>query len=339
MTRRRRSRKVGAMLTNNLEVAAAAPAATDRPARAADDDLAICVRGLRKSYDGAVQALDGVDVDVRRGEVVAILGPNGAGKTTLVEILEGHRTADAGEVSVLGHDPARRERAFRARIGIVLQEEGIDRTLTVREVVDLYSAAHPAPRPAAEVLDLVALGDRPDVRVGALSGGQRRRLDLALGIAGDPELVFLDEPMTGFDPSARRRSWELIGALRDLGKTILLTTHYMDEAQHLADRVVVIARGKVIADGTPDTLGRGADEAALVAFCVPYGVTAEELPLPDGVAVERRERQLAFRTHTPTRDLAPLLGWAAANDIELEALSVTRPTLEDVYLQLTEEPA
>jgi ABC-2 type transport system ATP-binding protein len=322
------------MITNDLEVTVAA-----RGAAATEPDLAIRVRGLRKSYDGAVQALDGVDLDVRRGEVLAVLGPNGAGKTTLVEILEGHRSADTGEVSVLGHDPAARERAFRARIGIVLQEDGIDSSLTVRESVELYSAAYPHPRPAAEVLDLVGLGDRPDVRIAALSGGQRRRLDLALGIAGDPELVFLDEPTTGFDPSARRQSWELISALRDLGKTILLTTHYMDEAQHLADRVVVIARGTVIAEGTPDTLGRSAGEAARVAFRVPYGIAADELPLPGDADVERRERTVAFRTHTPTRDLAPLLTWAADNDIELEALSVTRPTLEDVYLQLTEEPA
>jgi len=236
------------MITNDLEVSVAARRAT-APPEAGDSPPAVSVRGLRKSYDGVTQALDGVDLDVRRGEVLAILGPNGAGKTTLVEILEGHRTADAGEVRVLGYDPAKRERAFRARIGIVLQEEGIDQTLSVREVVDLYSAAYPHPRPAMEVLELVGLGDRPDVRVSALSGGQRRRLDLALGIAGDPELVFLDEPTTGFDPSARRQSWELISALRDLGKTILLTTHYMDEAQHLADRVVVIARGKVIAGG------------------------------------------------------------------------------------------
>src|SRR3954453_19831386 len=304
------------MLTNNLDVAAAARAATDRPA-AERDDLAVRVRGLRKSYDGVVQALDGVDIDVRRGELLAILGPNGAGKTTLVEILEGHRTGDAGEVSVLGHDPAKRERAFRSRIGIVLQEEGIDRSLTAREVVELYSAAYPAPRPAAEVLGLVGLGDRHDARVAALSGGQRRRLDLALGIAGDPELVFLDEPTTGFDPSARRQSWELISTLRDLGKTILLTTHYMDEAQQLADRVVVIARGKVIADGTPDTLGR-ADDAARIAFRVPYGVAVADLPLPERAEVERRERQLSFRTHTPTRDLAPLFGWASPNDIQLE---------------------
>jgi ABC-2 type transport system ATP-binding protein len=324
------------MITNNLEVAAAARAATERPA--AGGELAVRARGVRKSYDGVVPALDGVDLDVRRGEVLALLGPNGAGKTTLVEILEGHRTTDAGEVSVLGFDPARRERAFRARIGIVLQEDGIDRALTVREAVDLYSAAYPAPRPAGEVLGLVGLGDRQNVRIDALSGGQRRRLDLALGIAGDPELVFLDEPTTGFDPSARRQSWELISALRDLGKTILLTTHYMDEAQHLADRVVVIGHGRVIAAGTPDTLG-GPAETTLATFRVPYGVAAGELPLPDGVDVERDGRQISFRTHTPTRDLAPLLSWAADAGIELEALSVTRPTLEDIYLQLTEEQA
>jgi len=326
------------MITNDLEVTVAARRAAARPA-VPEGELAVRVRGLRKSYDGVVQALDGVDLDVRRGEVLALLGPNGAGKTTLVEILEGHRTADAGDVSVLGHDPARRERAFRARIGIVLQEEGIDQTLGVREVVELYSAAYPAPRPADEVLGLVGLGDRQDVRVAALSGGQRRRLDLALGIAGDPELVFLDEPTTGFDPSARRQSWELISALRDLGKTILLTTHYMDEAQQLADRVVVIARGAVIAEGTPETLGAGVAEATLVAFRVPYGVSPDALPLPDDAEVERRDRHVSFRTHTPTRDLAPLLRWAAGEDIELEALTVTRPSLEDVYLQLTEEAA
>jgi ABC-2 type transport system ATP-binding protein len=325
------------MITNDVEISVAARGAVR--SEAADGGAAVTVRGLRKSYDGVVQALDGVDLDVRRGEVLAILGPNGAGKTTLVEILEGHRMADSGEVRVLGHDPARRARAFRARIGIVLQEEGIDQTLSVREVVGLYSAAYPHPRPASEVLDLVGLGDRPDVRVSALSGGQRRRLDLALGIAGDPELVFLDEPTTGFDPSARRQSWELISALRDLGKTILLTTHYMDEAQHLADRVVVVARGKVIAEGTPDTLGAGVSEATLVTFRVPYGVQGGDLPLPDEPVVERRDRLVSFRTRAPTRDLAPLLGWAADAGIELEALTVTRPSLEDVYLQLTEEPA
>jgi ABC-2 type transport system ATP-binding protein len=331
MTERHAPPILSAMIANSLEAAVAEPPAP-RP------EPAVHVRGLRKAY-GDVQAVDGIDLTVRRGEVLAVLGPNGAGKTTTVEILEGHRRADAGEVRVLGFDPALRERAFRERIGIVLQEGGLDPAITVREAIELYSAAYPRPRDAREVIALVGLEGKSDARAAGLSGGQRRRLDLALGIAGDPELVFLDEPTTGFDPSARRHSWELIGALRDLGKTILLTTHYMDEAQHLADRVVVIARGKVIAEGTPDTLGRGADDAALVAFRIPYGVAADELPLPDGAEIERRERQLSFRTHTPTRDLAPLLSWAAESEIELEALSVTRPTLEDVYLQLTEEPA
>ncbi len=318
------------MLTNSLEVASAERAArTEAPA--------VEVAGVRKSYDGATPALDGVDLVVRRGEVLALLGPNGAGKTTLVEILEGHRRADAGSVQVLGADPARRERDFLSRVGIVLQEGAIDPAITVREAIELYSAAYPSPRPADEVADLVGLGDRGDVRASTLSGGQRRRLDLAIGIAGDPELIFLDEPTTGFDPSARRHSWELIERLRGLGKTILLTTHYMDEAQRLADRVVVLARGRVIAEGTPDALGRGGS-AATVAFRLPHGVDADELPLPDDAAVQRDGRRVSFQTHAPTRDLAPLLGWCADEGIELEALTVTRPSLEDIYLQLTEEP-
>src|SRR3954454_20594939 len=205
-----------------------------------DSNDAVRVRGLRKSY-GEHTALDGVDLTVARGEVLALLGPNGAGKTTLVEILEGHRSADAGSVSVLGFDPARREREFRARIGIVLQETGLDPAIGVRKALELYSAAYPSRRDPDEVLALVGLEGREKARAKDLSGGQRRRLDLALGLAGDPELIFLDEPTTGFDPAARRQSWELIEGLRELGKTIFLTTHYMDEAQQLADRVVVLA--------------------------------------------------------------------------------------------------
>jgi|tagenome__1003787_1003787.scaffolds.fasta_scaffold20951239_3 ABC-2 type transport system ATP-binding protein len=311
------------MITNSLEVAAGEATLREEPA--------VQVRGLRKSY-GELEALRGVDLTVRRGEVLALLGPNGAGKTTLVEILEGHRMADAGEVSVLGHDPARRERGFRERIGIVLQQGGLDATITVREAVELYSAAYPRPRPADEVIELVGLSAKADDRAKTLSGGQRRRLDLALGIAGDPELIFLDEPTTGFDPAARRQSWELISGLRRLGKSILLTTHYMDEAQQLADRVVVIARGQIIAEGTPDTLGR--DQATIVAFRLPEGADA---PLPAGAEIDRGHVRL--RTATPTRDLAPLLAWAADRGVELEGLTVTRPTLEDVYLQLTEEPS
>ena len=329
MTETRQRAIVIGMITNSLDVAATATAAHA-------GEAAIAVRGVRKSY-GSVQALDGVDLTVRRGEVLALLGPNGAGKTTLTEILEGHRSADAGELDVLGFDPARRERAYRERIGIVLQTEGLDPTATVREAIELYGAAYPNPRPWDEVIDLVGLREHADRRAAVLSGGQRRRLDLALGICGDPELVFLDEPTTGFDPAARRQSWELIESLSALGKTILLTTHYMDEAQHLADRVVVIAGGRIIAEGTPDSLGRGAADASLVSFRVPAGVDAEDMPLPDDT--ERRNGSVSFRTATPTRDLAPLLSWATVRGAELEALSVSRPSLEDVYLELTQEAA
>ena len=286
---------------------------------------AVHARGLRKAY-GDLQALDGLDLTVEAGELVAILGPNGAGKTTLVEILEGHRRATAGEVRVLGFDPARRERAFRERIGIVLQEEGLDPAVTVREAVELYSAAYPSPRPADEVLELVGLRERASVRARTLSGGQKRRLDLALGIAGDPDLVFLDEPTTGFDPAARRQAWELIERLQALGKTILLTTHYLDEAQHLADRVVVVARGRVIAEGPPQALG-GSDEAT-ISFRI-----ADGAPLPAGAQVDGD--RVLLRTTAPTRDLAPLVTWAAERGVELEGLTVTRPSLEDVYLELT----
>ena len=302
------------MLTNSLEAAAAVRSAAPAPAA----PPAIRAAGVRKAY-GAVRALDGVDLTLHRGELLALLGANGAGKTTLLEILEGHRRRDAGEVSVLGHDPGLRERALRERTGIVLQEEGLDPNLNVHEAVELYGAAYPAPSPAGAVLELVGLTEKANARAASLSGGQRRRLDLALGIAGDPELIFLDEPTTGFDPGARRRSWELISHLRDMGKTILLTTHYMEEAQTLADRVVVLAGGRVVAEGTPDSLSAATGEA-VVSFRA-------------GGRVER------FRTATPTADLLPLLRAAAERGEELEGLTVTRPSLEDVYLQLTEEPA
>ncbi len=320
MTGRPARGTVSGMLTNSLEAAVAA-----RPALAAP---AIQIRGVRKSYAG-VTALDGVDLTVRRGEVLALLGPNGAGKTTLVEILEGHRRADGGAVDVLGFDPARRERAFRERIGIVLQDAALEQELTVREAIELFAAPYPDPLPADEVAELVGLGEKLHSRTRTLSGGQRRRLDVAVGIAGDPELIFLDEPTTGFDPAARRQSWELIAGLRARGRTILLTTHYMEEAQRLADRVAVLAAGRLIAVAAPGELG--GEATALVTFRLPEGVDVADLPVPvDGPGPE-----ISLRTATPTRDLAPLLSWAAVRGYELEGLTVSRPSLEDVYLELT----
>jgi ABC-2 type transport system ATP-binding protein len=295
---------------------------------------AIRVAGLRKSY-GEVEAVAGLDFEVAEGECFALLGPNGAGKTTTVEILEGYRRRSAGEVEVLGFDPERGERSFRERIGIVLQSAGIDRELTVEEIVGLFGGYYPHPRDVGDVVDLVGLGEKRTARVKTLSGGQQRRLDLALGIVGDPDLIFLDEPTTGFDPSARRRSWELVDSLRDLGKTILLTTHYMDEAQNLADRVAIMAGGRIVAEGDPESLG-GRDVAeAVVSFRLPDGARLTDLPgdLPDGLRQE--EDLVLLRTTAPTRALHALTGWALARGEELEALAVTRPSLEDVYLRLT----
>jgi ABC-2 type transport system ATP-binding protein len=298
-------------------------------------ETAVSVRGLTKSY-GPLEAVAGVDLTIRRGEVFGLLGPNGAGKTTIVEILEGHRRRSAGEVRVLGFDPERRERAFRERIGIVPQEGGVDPVLAVREVIELYSAAYPRPRPVNEVVELVGLEEKRDARVETLSGGQRRRLDFALGIAGDPEIIFLDEPTTGFDPSARRRSWEAINRLRSLGKSILLTTHYMEEAQQLADRVAVIVAGRVVSEGAPETLTARAEGAAVVSFRVPDGVAPEQLPLPDDADPVRDNGRLSFTTTAAGRDLLPLLAWSWEHSQELDGLTVTRPSLEDVYLELTD---
>jgi ABC-2 type transport system ATP-binding protein len=297
------------------------------------DELVVSVNGLRKSY-GDHEAVRGVDFEIPRGTVFGLLGPNGAGKTTIVEILEGYRTRSGGEVSVLGADPEHDEIGLRDRIGIVLQESGIEPDLTLGEAVDLYGAAYSRRRPTDEVIELAGLTEKAGERIATLSGGQHRRLDLALGVVGDPELIYLDEPTTGFDPEARRRTRELIGGLRDEGKTIPLTTHYMEEAQQLADRVAVLASGRIVADGPPEELAAG-DAEAQISFNVPAGVVAAELPLPNGSRPEQANGRVVFTTATPTRDLAPLLAWANERGLELDGLAVRRATLEDVYLQVT----
>ena len=293
-------------------------------------EVAIRVEGLRKSY-GDVEAVRGVDLEVDRGEVFALLGPNGAGKTTTVEILEGFRTRSAGEVEVLGHDPAKHERDLRARIGIVLQSTGVDPYLTVRETVLLYSGYYPKPRDVDEVIEVVGLSEKRDTRVDKLSGGQQRRLDVAIALAGDPELLFLDEPTTGFDPGARRNAWQIVRNLTALGKTVFLTTHYMDEAQHLANTVAVIAKGEIVARGTPDTLGGRDLGTALIRFRV--SDAAGELP--PSLALTATEGGYELRTLDPTYALHELTGWAIERGVELDGLEVARPTLEDVYLELT----
>jgi ABC-2 type transport system ATP-binding protein len=280
-----------------------------------DSAPAIEVRDLRKRY-GEFEAVRSIDIDVQRGEVFGLLGPNGAGKTTTVEILEGYRGRSGGKVSVLGHDPAVRSRELRQRIGIVLQSGGIYSHITPREALAHWASFYPAPRDVEEVLGLVGLQEKADVRSRKLSGGQLRRLDFALALVGDPELIFLDEPTTGFDPEARRAAWETIRSLRALGKTILLTTHYLDEAQALADRVAILKEGRVLAIGPPRELGVGAAH---------YRVTHR------GAHGELVERQ----TDDPTRLLHELTGEALARGERLEELSVGRPSLEDVYLELT----
>lgn len=295
---------------------------------------AIEVRDLFKIY-GDTRAVDGVSFTVEEGEVFAILGPNGAGKSTIVEILEGHRERTSGEVSVLGVDPASAGAGFRDRLGIVLQSAGIDRELTVREVLEFYRAAYSRPRDVDDVIGLVELDEKADERVGTLSGGQQRRVDLALGLIGDPDLIFLDEPTTGFDPAARRRSWDLIRNLTSLGRTVVLTTHYLDEAENLANRVAVLASGRIVAEGTPawlrDSLGQGTRILFdLPAVDEPLGSLLDPL-----VGTSRgRDRRIEITTDAPTADLAHITAWATRRGIELGGLQVTSAELEDVYLGL-----
>jgi ABC-2 type transport system ATP-binding protein len=291
---------------------------------------AIEAAGLKKNY-GPVEALRGVDLRVDRGEIFALLGPNGAGKTTLVEILEGHRSRSAGEVRVLGHDPARRELALRRRVGMVLQETGVEPYLTVEETIELFRGYYPHPLTVDEVVEVVGLQDKGRSRVKRLSGGERRRLDVAVGLAGDPELLFLDEPTTGFDPSARRRAWDMVENLKVLGKTVLLTTHYMDEAQHLADRVAIIVRGKIVAQGAPDIL-TGGDGRTRIRFELSEG---RALP----VSLSRRARlegkEITITSDDATTDLHALTGWAIEAGAALENLTVTGASLEEFFLEIT----
>jgi ABC-2 type transport system ATP-binding protein len=294
---------------------------------------AITVRGLRKAY-GGVEAVRGIDVDVEQGEIFALLGPNGAGKTTTVEILEGYRTADGGTVDVLGFDPARGGSAYRARIGIVLQASGVYPFMSVREVCVLFAGFYDAPRPVADVLDAVGLGPQAETRVRKLSGGQRRRLDVALALIGQPEVIFLDEPTTGFDPGARRDAWDMISSLAQAGTTVFLTTHYMDEASVLADRVAVLRRGEVVALGSPTSLigNRG----VRIRFAVPPGSDQESLAGVAGTPVRVEGGVATLEADDPTRALHALTAWALAGGRSLDDLEVVRPTLEDVYLELTD---
>jgi ABC-2 type transport system ATP-binding protein len=290
------------------------------------------VRGLVKSY-GPVQAVRGIDLDIHPGEIFALLGPNGAGKTTTIEILEGYRSRDSGEVLVLGHDPGRERAKIKPRVGIVLQKTGVDRYLTVAETIQLFASYYPRPRPVDEVIDLVGLDAKRGARVTTLSGGQLRRLDMAVALAGDPDLLFLDEPTSGFDPSARREAWHVVKSLAALGKTILLTTHYMDEAQYLADRVAVIAAGQIVAEGPPATLAHRDLAGARIRYRTPDGASP-----PDGLTWTLAAGGFTeIASADVVADLHRLTGWALTNAITLDGLEVTRPTLEDVYLQLTDE--
>ena len=291
---------------------------------------AIEVRGLTKSY-GSVQAVAGIDVRIGYGEVFALLGPNGAGKTTTVEILEGYRRRDAGAVLVLGLDPGQQRAQLTQRIGIVLQSTGVDPYLTVAETISMYAGYYRHRRPVDEVIEMVGLVGKRSSRVAKLSGGQQRRLDVAIALAGDPELLFLDEPTTGFDPSARHEAWQVVRNLAALGKTVLLTTHYMDEAQSLADRVAVIAAGRIVAEGSPATLA-GRDAArARVRYRAPTGIA----PPPAFSGEQTVDGFVEFEPDDLTQALHGLTGWAIEHGVTLNELTIERPTLEDVYLQLT----
>jgi ABC-2 type transport system ATP-binding protein len=286
---------------------------------------------------GTYEAVRGIDFEVERGEIFAFLGPNGAGKTTTVEICEGFRKRTSGEVRVLGEDPGRAGPAWRARVGVVLQDSAPEALLTVRECLSMYAGYYPAPLPVDRALELVGLDDKSDDRCDRLSGGQQRRLDMALALIGDPELIFLDEPTTGFDPTARRAAWDVIAGLRDLGKTIFLTTHYMEEAETLADRITIIAAGQIVATGTPETIGGRATDASLISFTLPDGVAESELPVLPAPVTVGRNRVAELSCPEPMQVLAILAPWALGHGYPLADISVHRPTLEEIYLRLTRE--
>ena len=296
----------------------------------------ISVKGLRKSY-GDLEAVRGIDLEVGSGEIFAFVGPNGAGKTTTVEILEGYRDRSEGQVSVLGIDPQRADRAWRNRVGFVLQDSRLVPELTPREAVEEYAGYYAHPRDVDETVDLVGLAEKADARTSTLSGGQQRRLDVALALVGDPELLFLDEPTTGFDPSARRQAWDVIGGLRNLGKTVFLTTHYMDEAQALADRVAIISAGRIVAIGSPEDVGGDREARTEISFRLPAGVPAAELPEGVRLAARIDAEAVSLSAEDPVPVLRELTNWATERRVGLPGLLVRRPSLEDVYLDLTQQ--
>jgi len=302
------------------------------------DGSAVQVRDLRMSF-GAKEVLRGVDFDVRYGEVFCLLGPNGAGKTTTLEILEGFRPPTGGVVRVLGLNPAAQPGRLRERAGMVLQECGFPRQARVAELIDVWRTYYPNPRPLGDLLGVVELTEVRNTQVRRLSGGQRRRLDFALALAGDPDLIFLDEPTTGFDPEARRRCWAAIENLRGLGKTILLTTHYLDEAERLADRIAILRTGRIELCGTTHEVATRAGLATRISFTTPSALRRGQVPLPDGIDLAVRGSESVCHTGNAAMTLRLLLAWAIEHSLgDLDGLAVTAPRLEDTYLQLTRDP-